>query len=76
MGKKVLFINQEIAPYVPSSEMSIFGADMPQHMQEAGFENLLAQDFETYYETAKSQLNPYRDRHQLKELENLRRTLS
>ena len=45
-------------------------------LQEAGFENLLAQDFETYYETAKSQLNPYRDRHQLKELENLRRTLS
>ena len=44
--------------------------------QEAGFENLLAQDFETYYETAKSQLNPYRDRHQLKELESLRRTLS
>ena len=38
MGKKVLFINQEIAPYVPNSEMSIFGADMPQHMQEAGFE--------------------------------------
>ena len=45
-------------------------------LQEAGFENLLAQDFETYYETAKSQLNPYRDRHQLKELESLRRTLS
>ena len=38
MGKKVLFINQEIAPYVPNSEMSIFGADMPQHMQDAGFE--------------------------------------
>ena len=38
MGKKVLFINQEIAPYVPNSEMSIFGADMPRHMQDAGFE--------------------------------------
>ncbi len=39
-------------------------------LQEAGFENLLDQDFETYYETEQSQLNPYRDR-QLKELENL-----
>jgi len=44
-------------------------------LQEAGFEDLLDQDFETYYETAKSQLNPYRDRHQLKELENLRQSL-
>jgi len=45
-------------------------------LQEADFEDLLDQDFETYYETAKSQLNPYRDRHQLKELENLRQGLS
>ena len=45
-------------------------------LQNAAFENLLAQDFDTYYETAKSQLNPYRDRHQLKELENLRQGLS
>ena len=45
-------------------------------LQEAGFGDLLVQDFETYYETAKGQLNPYRDRHQLKELENLRQGLS
>ena len=45
-------------------------------LQEADFEDLLDQDFETYYETAKSQLNPYRDRHQLKELENLRQGLN
>ena len=38
MGKKVLFINQEIAPYVPDSEMATFGADMPRCMQDAGFE--------------------------------------
>lgn len=38
MGKKVLFINQEIAPYVPESEMSTFGSMMPHKMQEAGFE--------------------------------------
>ena len=38
MGKKVLFINQEIAPYVPNSEMANFGADMPRCMQDAGFE--------------------------------------
>ncbi len=38
MGKKVLFINQEISPYVPDSEMSLFGANMPREMQDAGFE--------------------------------------
>lgn len=38
MGKKVLFINQEISPYVPASEMAMFGAEMPNLMQEAGFE--------------------------------------
>ena len=37
MGKKVLFINQEIAPYVPDSEMSQMGNEMPNKMQEAGF---------------------------------------
>lgn len=36
--KKVLFINQEIAPYVPDSEMSVMGRDLPQNMQESGFE--------------------------------------
>ena len=38
MEKKVLFINQEIAPYVPETEMSLFGFDMPNRMQEAGLD--------------------------------------
>ena len=38
MGKKVLFVNQEIMPYVPKTEMSSYGAEMPHIMQEAGFE--------------------------------------
>src|SRR3712207_105276 len=38
MAKKVLFINQEIAPYVAESEMSIMGRDLPQKAQESGFE--------------------------------------
>lgn len=36
--KKVLFINQEITPYVPESEMSAMGRQLPQKMQENGFE--------------------------------------
>ena len=38
MGKKILFVNQEIMPYVPKTEMSSYGAEMPHIMQEAGFE--------------------------------------
>jgi starch synthase len=38
MSKKVLFINQEISPYVPDSEMSVLGKMLPQIMQEEGFE--------------------------------------
>lgn len=38
MGKKVLFINQEITPYVPESEMSVMGSFMPHKMQELGYE--------------------------------------
>ena len=38
MTKKVLFINQEISPYVPSSEMSEMGCLLPQKIQEAGYE--------------------------------------
>lgn len=38
MAKKVLFINQEINPYVPKTEMSVMGGMMPAKMQEAGFE--------------------------------------
>jgi len=38
MVKKILFINQEITPYVPESELSIMGRDLPQKIQEGGFE--------------------------------------
>ena len=38
MAKKVLFINQEIDPYVAETHMSIMGRELPQKMQEAGFE--------------------------------------
>ena len=38
MGKKVLFVNQEIMPYVPETEMSVYGSEMPHVMQEAGYE--------------------------------------
>ena len=38
MAKKVLFINQEIAPYVPETEMAVMGRDLPQAVQEKGYE--------------------------------------
>lgn len=38
MGKKVLFINQETAPYVPANDLSVLGNAMPLKMQEAGYE--------------------------------------
>lgn len=44
-------------------------------LRHPDFERLLPQSFETYYEIAKSHLNPYRDRHQLQELERLREGL-
>lgn len=37
-AKKVLFINQEIIPYVPESEMSHLGRKLPQTIQEKGYE--------------------------------------
>ena len=36
--KKILFINQEISPYVPDSDMSLMGQALPQAMQEKGHE--------------------------------------
>jgi starch synthase len=36
--KKILFINQEITPYVPDSDMSLMGKALPQAMQEKGHE--------------------------------------
>ena len=38
MAKKVLFINQEISPYVPDTEMSLMGRYLPQRVQESGCE--------------------------------------
>lgn len=38
MAKKVLYINQEIIPYVPESEMSHLGRLIPQTIQEKGYE--------------------------------------
>ena len=38
MSKKILFINQEISPYVPESAMAIMGNKLPQMMQEQGNE--------------------------------------
>lgn len=38
MTKKILFINQEMTPYVPDTEMSIAGRSLPQTMQESGYE--------------------------------------
>ena len=38
MAKKVLYVNQEIMPYVPESEMSMMGREIPLKMQESGYE--------------------------------------
>ncbi|OFX88151.1 MAG: glycogen synthase [Bacteroidetes bacterium GWF2_33_16] len=37
-NKKVLFISQEITPYLPESEMSLIGRNLPQGIQESGKE--------------------------------------
>ena len=37
-AKKVLYINQEITPYVPDSEMAHMGRMIPQVIQEKGYE--------------------------------------
>ena len=36
--KKILFINQEISPYVPDNSLSLMGKDLPQSMQERNHE--------------------------------------
>ena len=36
--KKILFINQEISPYVPDNDLSLMGRNLPQAMQEHGHE--------------------------------------
>ena len=37
-AKKILFITQEITPYVPESELAIMGQDLPQAIQDKGKE--------------------------------------
>ena len=36
--KKILYISQEITPYLPESEMSLIGRHLPQGVQERGRE--------------------------------------
>ena len=36
--KKILFINQEISPYVPDNNLSLMGKSLPQAMQERNHE--------------------------------------
>ena len=38
MSKKILFINQEIVPYVPDNDLSLMGKAVPQAIQENGHE--------------------------------------
>ncbi len=38
MAKKILFINQEISPYVPDNNLSLMGKQLPQVMQDGGHE--------------------------------------
>lgn len=38
MTKKVLFINQEIIPYVPETELSVMGKNVPQAILDKGWE--------------------------------------
>lgn len=37
-NKKILYISQEIAPYLPDSDMAVMGKEIPVKMQEKGFE--------------------------------------
>ena len=36
--KKILFINQEISPYVPDTNMSVLGREIPRALQERNHE--------------------------------------
>lgn len=38
MAQKVLFISQEITPYVPATELSTLGKEIPQAIVESGYE--------------------------------------
>jgi Glycogen synthase len=38
VNKKILFINQEIVPYVPDTDLSLMGKALPHAIQEKGYE--------------------------------------
>lgn len=38
MSKKILYINQEMTPYVPDTELASIGRELPQYVQEQGYE--------------------------------------
>lgn len=38
MSKKILFVNQEMTPYVPETEMSVLGRAVPEQMQADGYD--------------------------------------
>ncbi len=37
-NKKILYISQEIAPYLPETPLAVLGRDVPQSIQEKGYE--------------------------------------
>ena len=37
-NKKILYISQEIAPYLPDSPLALYGRELPQKIQEKGYE--------------------------------------
>ncbi len=37
-NKKILYISQEITPFLPETEMSLIGRHLPQGIQESGKE--------------------------------------
>ncbi|WP_289199462.1 glycogen/starch synthase, partial [Bacteroides acidifaciens] len=37
-AKKILFITQEMTPYVPNSELAALGRELPQEIQDRGME--------------------------------------
>ena len=37
-AKKILFVTQEMTPYVPASELAALGRDLPEEIQNKGRE--------------------------------------
>jgi len=38
MSQKILYINQEMTPYVPETFLAAIGRELPQYVQEQGYE--------------------------------------